>query len=111
MAATACWANRLVVMASTRLGRRQERGRPAAAAHPPTTVASTAPAPQSAATFGRPRPTSVAIRTPRTDAGRSSSTATVPCAMSVPMSSMWRALTETIAASDVTMYQVSATAV
>ena len=58
-----------------------------------------------------PRPTSLATRTPSTDAGRSSSTATVPCAMSVPISSMWRALTETMAASDVMTYQVSATAV
>ena len=34
-----------------------------------------------------------------------------PCAMSVPISSMCRALTETMAASDVITYQVSASAV
>ena len=47
---------------------------------------------------------------PSTDAGRSISTATVPWAMSVPTSSMYLALTETMAASEVTMYQVSAMA-
>ena len=51
-----------------------------------------------------------AIRTPMTEAGRSISTATVPWAMSVPISSMCRAFTDTIAASDVMMYQVRATA-
>ena len=73
-------------------------------------MATTAPATHSAATLGQARPTSVAMRMPSTDAGRSSSTATVPCAMSLPMSSMCRAFTETIAASDVMMYQVSARA-
>ena len=97
-------------MASTRLGATRTsvagRGGPS-----PTMVATTRPATtNSAATSGRPRPTCVAMRMPSTDAGRSISTATVPCAMSLPTSSMCLAFTDTIAASDVMMYQVSATA-
>ena len=74
-------------MASTRLGAVSRsvdgRGGPS-----PTIVATTAPEIHSAATRGRARPTWVAMRMPMTEAGRSISTATVPCAMSVPISSM-----------------------
>ena len=80
--------------------------RPVAAVAPAVIVATTAPAATHAASRGSARPSSVATRTPSTDAGRSSSTATAPDPMSRPMSSIMRMFSETVAASDVAMYQV-----
>jgi hypothetical protein len=48
-----------------------------------------------------------AMRTPTTGAGRSSSVATAPLAMSSPTSSIMRMLSATVAASDAAMYQAS----
>jgi hypothetical protein len=63
-----------------------------------------------AASRGSASPSADSTRTSSTGVGLSSSTATAPELMSVPTSSIMRWLIGTVAASDVAMYHVSATA-
>ncbi len=95
--------------ASTRLGAASKRATGRGGA-PATRAAISPPATQRTISFGRVRPSSVATRTPRTETGRSSSTAMAPEPMSSPTSAMSRAWMDTVAASEVMMYQVSVTA-